>query len=912
MFDKMRLAAKMALGFGSLVALLALLSWLGYRGLNKVAIIVDKADDGSQMALMAKEAVLLENAYVRSADEQLIGKTNEAVDALIAQADATQAKMLDKSDRDLIAAVKAEAASYKQAFAEYVAEEKSKSEADAGMVDSARKLLSAAESILAEQRRLHEDSVAAAHNFIDAKLRQIATANRLTEVFQQLRLNDLMNTGRNGESGLAERDSALASLAAMAGELAASLEQGAGLDRLNEANESLLAYQSCFDQIAEEWTAREHSLAALKQASSNLLAACSVLRDENIAAAREGASRFDASRMVSPWDASPSDTGEETRRSLSLAGESGTIVDLARECQIGALEFFLARHDSEGARSAEALKQILALCAALLERAPTGGARALAAQAQQAAADFEAAFQACSALRERLSPIETAMEDSAREFLAHCADLGAELEKQLAEGRTLAAQAQQNALHQLENGHRFIEWILECRRQEKNYILRDDESAANAVRTKAKEIVNLTAAVAGQMALQEQKALVQAIEASAHAYLDSFESFHSLSDRQKAAEAAMASAAQSVVEKCLNTQTIQKTKMARTQTGSARLMLSGAAMGIALGIALAFLITRAITGPLHRAIAGLTSGSDQVASASVQVSSASQSMAEGASEQASSLEEVSASLEEITAMTRQNADNAKQANRMSAEARKEAEKSRQAMARMAEAIGKIKTSSDETAKIIRTIDEIAFQTNLLALNAAVEAARAGDAGKGFAVVAEEVRNLAQRSAQAAKTTSEMIDGARKNAENGVAASAEARDIILKISADVSQVAQLIGEVSAASDEQAKGIDQINIAVAEMDKVTQSNAANAEESASASEQLSAQAEDLKAMVNSLIAIVGGAEAGAASARLRLENRRGIAGALEGRGGRRLAASARRLLGRPAQDTEPAKDESSESR
>jgi methyl-accepting chemotaxis protein len=281
-------------------------------------------------------------------------------------------------------------------------------------------------------------------------------------------------------------------------------------------------------------------------------------------------------------------------------------------------------------------------------------------------------------------------------------------------------------------------------------------------------------------------------------------------------------------------------------------MVVGFVVALAFGIILAITLTKALT----RIIAGLRTGSEQVASASGQVSQSSQQMAEGASEQASSLEEVSSSLEEMTSMTRQNADNAKQASKLMEEAKNIVSGGMKATERMSSAIDAIKTSSDETAKIIKTIDEIAFQTNLLALNAAVEAARAGEAGKGFAVVAEEVRNLAQRSAEAAKSTSNMIEGSQQNAENGVAVSSEVSESLKQIVDSASKVANLVGEVSAASYEQAQGIEQVNIAVAEMDKVVQNNAANAEESASASEELSSQAQELNGMVSDLVGVVGG--------------------------------------------------------
>ena len=178
------------------------------------------------------------------------------------------------------------------------------------------------------------------------------------------------------------------------------------------------------------------------------------------------------------------------------------------------------------------------------------------------------------------------------------------------------------------------------------------------------------------------------------------------------------------------------------------------------------------------------------------------------------------------------------------------------MQAMSAAMQAIKASSDDIGKIIKTIDEIAFQTNILALNAAVEAARAGEAGMGFAVVADEVRNLAQRSAQAAKETAAKIEGAIGSTAQGVEISAKVAAALNDIVAKVRQVDELVAEVASASHEQTQGITQINTAVGQMDKVTQSNAASAEESAAAAEQLSAQAETMKHSVQELINLVDG--------------------------------------------------------
>jgi methyl-accepting chemotaxis protein len=301
------------------------------------------------------------------------------------------------------------------------------------------------------------------------------------------------------------------------------------------------------------------------------------------------------------------------------------------------------------------------------------------------------------------------------------------------------------------------------------------------------------------------------------------------------------------------------TNAANSLSISSTIMFIGLVIAIAIGILLAIFITAGITKPINVIINTLSSGANQVSSASEQLSGASQQLSEGASEQASSLEEISSSLEEMSSMTKQNADNANQADVLMGDTKSLVAQGKDAMSRLTSAIAEIKNSSDQTAKIIKNIDEIAFQTNLLALNAAVEAARAGEAGKGFAVVAEEVRSLAQRAAEAAKDTAALIEQAQKNSENGVNLAEENSKSMDTINEGAEKVAGLIAEIAAASKEQSQGIEQVNTAVAQLDQVTQSNAANAEESASAAEELSAQAVSMTDAVGSLVTIVRGANA-----------------------------------------------------
>jgi methyl-accepting chemotaxis protein len=272
-----------------------------------------------------------------------------------------------------------------------------------------------------------------------------------------------------------------------------------------------------------------------------------------------------------------------------------------------------------------------------------------------------------------------------------------------------------------------------------------------------------------------------------------------------------------------------------------------------------FFNQRSIVRPLTAAIRHLEAASTQTNEAAREIGGSSQSLAEGAGEQAASLEETSSSLEELSSMTKRNAENAQKANDLAKQARSAADAGIADMQAMSTAMGAIKGSSDDIAKIIKTIDEIAFQTNILALNAAVEAARAGEAGMGFAVVADEVRNLAQRSAQAAKETAAKIEGAIANTAQGVDISQKVAGRLNEILGKARQVDELAAEVANASNEQTHGIVQINAAVGEMDKVTQSNAANAEESAAAAEELNAQAGMMKQAVVELLHLVGEAHA-----------------------------------------------------
>lgn len=281
-----------------------------------------------------------------------------------------------------------------------------------------------------------------------------------------------------------------------------------------------------------------------------------------------------------------------------------------------------------------------------------------------------------------------------------------------------------------------------------------------------------------------------------------------------------------------------------------------AVVGFVIALVLGVFLGISIARPLLVAADSMRESAQQVASASEQLSASSQQLAESNSEQAAAIEQTSSTLEESASMIQQSSENTRLALQLSGQAKAAADKGNIEMQEMISSMDEIKNSSDKIAKIIKVIDEIAFQTNILALNAAVEAARAGDAGMGFAVVAEEVRNLAQRSAQAAKDTEAIIDSNIVLSAKGVDVSRKVAEALAEITLQSQRVNELMDEISAASQEQTQGISQISSAMSQMDKSTQQNAATAEESAAASEQLSAQAQTVNEVVQDIIELIHG--------------------------------------------------------
>ena len=303
-------------------------------------------------------------------------------------------------------------------------------------------------------------------------------------------------------------------------------------------------------------------------------------------------------------------------------------------------------------------------------------------------------------------------------------------------------------------------------------------------------------------------------------------------------------------------QKMQETKDAELSFAALRMGLMFFGIVVCAGMLLALVLGRKVIRPLSGIIDRLKGGADLVTETVKQMSGACQILSEGSSDQAAALEECSSTLEEMSAQTRQNSQHSQEADVLMREASQKVDLATVSMEKLTGSMHEIMAASERTSKIIGTIDDIAFQTNLLALNAAVEAARAGEAGAGFAVVADEVRNLAMRAAEAARSTSGLIEGTLGKVKGGVQYVQETNKIFVEVKEGAGKVEVLINEIATASNEQAQGVEQINKSIAETSNMTQQYAATAEETATSAEELRAQAGNMDEMVEVLVGMLAG--------------------------------------------------------
>jgi methyl-accepting chemotaxis protein len=846
----MKLGTKIALGFGVLIAIAAMLGGVGVVQMGAVQTETEKLAEeyvpemnvAAELSAAANRLMVAMRGYIFTGNQAFYEEVQEELQAAITAI--RQGRELGENSQHLKAARNHLGAAAKaiDAYGESIQETRRIVD---GMADnrsaldaSAEKFMGVCNEFLTHQSQAFKDDLAVAQ-------KRVELVNEIVSLGVNVRETNFKGQTTNSIALIEVAIDFLAGLDPIAEELRSITTTPEDVRRIDEIEKASKAYAQNMEGFIQTTEAMKAAGEDMEAVVTGFMKTCSDFLDDlnkKVLAAFDG-STVDVDRNLKKIDLVKAImSGGNGAWVMSLKAQSTQDAKLIQEAELTFRNVMkLSSHLREITSDKEDIERIVAIDAGIESYITAIGA-------------YLKNFRT-------LSEYRSALDQAAARYVEQCESFLQDQQKKLADAmyERNAKIMLVNTVIDLENDIRVK--IFRAQALQRPAIMEEALKNFDPIQEKLEALREITRVDVNRERIDQVASAGNAFKGAMLAYLANWRTMQDVAERGERAGGEVVSSCMRMASAGMEATGKVATDTVGLLKSSSWVMAVGLIAAIVLGALIALFLTRSITGPVRRIIEGLSDGSEQVASASHQVASGSQSLAEGASQQAASIEETSSSLEEMASMTKKNADNANAARTMMGEAGEIVENVNRHMTDMLSAIEAITRSSEETGKIIKTIDEIAFQTNLLALNAAVEAARAGEAGAGFAVVADEVRHLALRAAEAAKNTSDLIKNTITAVKNGSDITQTTQDAFKENMKIARKVANLVEEISSASDEQAHGIEEINRAVTEMDKVVQQVAANAEESASASEEMSAQAEQIQVYVTQLVSMVGGKTTGA---------------------------------------------------